>query len=158
MFLVFISAPDTRLPTRTLSTVSSLCLLFFALFWWQGFQLGWSPLRLQGVLGQHASVGAFGLIPLRKNVPVFLLFLLRAGTVQDGTLCSFGQGTISGLPCYPQRQCRRSASSLFWAKFIYRADIASSCDMVGMCTGMSSALCSPGLPPLILLELVLLLH
>ena len=46
-----------------------------------------------------------------------------------------------------KRQCRRGASLLFWVKFIYIADIASLCDMVGMCTGMSSALCSPGLSP-----------
>ena len=45
------------------------------------------------------------------------------------------------------RQCWRSASLLFWVKFIFIADIASLCDMVGMCTGLSSALCSPGLPP-----------
>ena len=32
-----------------------------------------------------------------------------------------------------------------WLTFIYIADIASLCDMVGMCTGMSSALGSPGL-------------
>ena len=49
---------------------------------------------------------------------------------------------------YLKRRCRRGASLLFWVKFIYTAGVASLCDMVGMCTGMSSALCSPGLPPL----------
>ena len=44
------------------------------------------------------------------------------------------------------RQCRRSASLLSWVNFIYISDVTSLCDMVGMCTGMSSALCSPGLP------------
>ena len=47
----FLTTPVTRLPVRTPSTVSLLCLPFFA-FWWQGFQLALSPLRLQGVLGQ----------------------------------------------------------------------------------------------------------
>ena len=49
---------------------------------------------------------------------------------------------------HPKRQCRRSASLLFWVKFIYTPGVSSSCDMVGMCTGISFAFCSPGSPSL----------
>ena len=49
---------------------------------------------------------------------------------------------------YPKRQCRRSASLLFWVKFISTSGVSSSFDMVGMRTVMSFALCSPGSPSL----------
>ena len=61
-----------------------------------------------------------------------------------GTLCSFGQGTTTGLPFLPQRQCRKSASLLFWVKFNFPAGDSSLCDKVSMCKGMSFAFCSSG--------------
>ena len=74
---------------------------------------------------------------------IFILY-----TIQDDTLSSFGQGTTSGLPCDPKKQCRRSASLLFWVKFIHTLGVSSSCDMVGMCTGISVTFCSSGSPSL----------
>ena len=58
------------------------------------------------------------------------------------TLCSSGQGTTSDLSFYLKMLRRRSASLLFWVKFICRAEDSSSCVMVGMCTGTSFAFCS----------------
>ena len=93
----------------------------------------------------------FGVVPLRKSVPV-LLFTASCRvisilyTVQDDTFSSFSQRTASVFPFYPKRQCRRSASLLLWVKFIYTPGVSSSCDMVGMCTGISFAFCSPGSP------------
>ena len=69
-------------------------------------------------------------------------------TVQDDTPSSVGQGTTSSLPFYPKKQCRKSASLLSWVKFIFTPGVSSSCDMVGMCTRISFAVCSPSSPSL----------
>ena len=94
------------------------------------------------------TVGAFGVVPLRKNVPVFFL-LLRAsdfhrvhGPGRHSLFLRPGHDFKSSF--YRKRLCRRSASMQFWVKFIYTAGISSLCDMVGMCTVMSFAFCSSG--------------
>ena len=71
----------------------------------------------QGISLLHHGMSQFLKVARRKRFQ-------RAGdfiwyTVQDDTLSSFGQGTTSGLPLYPKRQCRRSASLPFWVKFIF---------------------------------------
>ena len=94
-----------------------------------------------------------------KNLPVFFSCFVKVipivYTVLDDTLCSFGQGTTSVLPFLLEEAVSEKRSFAVCVKFIHIADIASMCDMVGMCTGMSSAHCSPRLPPLFL-EFVLL--
>ena len=114
----FLTTPVTRLPVRTPSTVSLLCLPFFA-FWWQGFQLALSPLRLQGVLGQlvrqmlpgHLTSASWHVaIPhgrtedrlpsvfrekRSEEIPTCRWFFILYA-VQDDTLSSFGQDTTSG--------------------------------------------------------------
>ena len=75
---------------------------------------------------------------------IFVCFRVLTIGHKGGTLCSSGQGTTSGLPFYPKRLRRRSASLSFWVKFIYTAGVSLLCDMVGMCTGTSFAFCSPG--------------
>ena len=54
MCLVFIYRPGHAIAKSHTSYSLLFVLALLCPFWWQGFQLAWSPLRLQGVLGQHA--------------------------------------------------------------------------------------------------------
>ena len=87
----------------------------------------------------HPRVDVSGALLLLCFTFLYFLLLMLSSPVsfgvlnichKDGAICSFGQGTTSGLPYIRKRQRRRSASLMFWVKFFYTAGVSLSRDMV----------------------------